>query len=102
MKFAVSFAMVVLLLGMPLGCILATCQIDGPAHPCCPRTAAKLTCPYDTFDSAKIANMVPGVGLPASDAIETASQTPNFSHDFAPLIVTDHSDSYILNRILRI
>lgn len=85
--------MVVPLLGMTLGCILATRQIDGPAHPCCPRTAAKLTCPYDTFDSAKVVNMVAVVALPASDAIEIASQTPNFSHEVAPLIVADHSDS---------
>lgn len=102
MKFAVSFAMVVLLLGMPLGCILATCQIDGAAHPCCPRTAAKLTCPYDTFDSAKVANMVAIVALPASEAIEIASQAPNFSREVAPLIVADYRDSYIFNRILRI
>jgi hypothetical protein len=99
MKFAVSLAMAVLLLGMPLSCLLAPCQIAPPAHPCCPRTGTNLKCPYDALDSAKVAILV--ASTPALERIEIA---PLISS--APIgpesIAADGSDSYILNRILRI
>ncbi len=102
MKFAASVAMAVLLLGMPLGCILATCQIDAPAHPCCPRTGANLKCPYDALDSAKVANTVAIAAVPVDLATEAAPpKVPSVTLDPAPPLA-DRSDSYILNRILRI
>ena len=101
MKLAVSVAMVVLLLGMPLGCILASCQGFLPAHPCCHRTSATLKCPYDYLDSAKVTNFVAVSTEPVEVAV-LAPPVPSFTLDSAPLIATDRSDSYIFNRILRI
>jgi hypothetical protein len=98
-KFAVSLALLVLLLGMPLGCILAA----SPAmHSCCPRTSANLKCPYDLFDSAKAATVLVTVSLPATRTIEIAPPSPVVMIVSAPLAVEDGSDLHMLNRILRI
>ena len=98
MKHAVSFAMVLLLLGMPLGCILTPCAI---AHPCCPKTDASLKCPYDTFDSAKVAGMVVAVSLPTGHT-QIEPDTTFVATPFTPSIEKDGSNLHILNRILRI
>jgi hypothetical protein len=98
MKHAVSFAMVLLLLGMPLGCILTPCAI---AHPCCPKTDANLKCPYDTFDSAKVASLVVTVSLPAGQA-QIEPEITFAATSFTPSIEKDESNLHILNRILRI
>lgn len=100
MKFAVSLAMAVLLLGMPLGCILASCQVAAPVHPCCPRTSPNLKCPYDTFDSAKVAIQVAMAVPPAVLGIAPPAASITFQP--APEPAEDLSDSYIFNRILRI
>jgi hypothetical protein len=99
MKFAVSLAMAVLLLGMPLACVVASCQIAPPAHPCCPRTGANLKCPYDALDSAKVATLV--ASMPAAERMEIAPQISSVLLD-SESVAADRSNTYILNRILRI
>jgi xanthine/uracil permease len=101
MKFAISVALVVLLLGMPLGCILAACQVVAPPHPCCPRTNTSVKCPYDALDSAKVATIAAVAVVPM--AAETGIAPANRSIvESSPTVTEDRSDLYILNRILRI
>jgi hypothetical protein len=98
MKFAVSIAIVVLLLGMPLGCILSACQ--PAASPCCPRTSANVKCLYDYLDSAKAVTPV-AISLPATTiGIVPPSQTS--VDDFSIAAIEPVGDLNILNRILRI
>jgi hypothetical protein len=99
MKYAVSVAMVVMLLGMPLGCIL---NFVPSVHPCCPRTGSTLKCPYDTFDSAKIAKVVATVAIPSADRTGIAPQVRSIPPTPVPSIAEDRSDLHLLNRILRI
>lgn len=100
MKFAVSIALIVLLLGMPLSCILAKCQVTAP---CCPRTNTSFKCPYDSLDSAKVANTAPTASAPMlSAAVEFVPPLANTRLEPPPAIVEDRGDLYILNRILRI
>lgn len=102
MRFGVSVALAVLLLGMPLGCVLAS----APAHPCCPDhkpdTSASLKCPYDVFDSATTGNLpAPVAALP----VQAAAFVPQMQSDpaiDAPIVVADGGDLLLLNRILRI
>src|SRR5579862_6695600 len=101
MKFAVSLALLVLLLGMPLSCLLAACPVPAPHHPCCPRTA-NFKCPYDTLDSAKLTSIAAIVPLPVADVTAIAPQITSVPLDAAPSIIQDRGDLYILNRILRI
>ena len=101
MKFAVSVALVVLLLGMPVGCILAAHQASA-AHPSCPRTSTNLKCPYDLFDSAKASShlAIAVVPVPAAIGIARPSLTDS---DALPLTIAPVSDDlYISNRTLRI
>ena len=100
MKFAVSVAIVVLLLGMPVGCILVGAS---PAHPCCPRTNTNVKCPYDALDAAKIVGFAAVMPVPIStmEAI-IAPATPSIMRDLLPEIAEDQPDLYVLNRILRI
>jgi hypothetical protein len=98
MKFAASVALVVLLLGMPLGCVLAG---SSPAHPCCPPTKASLKCPYDALDNAKTAVVAVAV-LPIATVIGIMPPSPPVVRDLLPEIAEDQPDLYVLNRILRI
>jgi hypothetical protein len=98
MRFAVSVALVVLLLvGMPLGCVLAGFS---PLHPCCPRTNVNSKCPYDALDSAKIAGVAAVVPMVAVTFIVPPSSP--VMRDLLPEIAEDQPDLYVLNRILRI
>jgi hypothetical protein len=99
MKFAVSVALVVLLLGLPLDCVLAKCQVPAP---CCPRTNTSFKCPYDALDSAKIAGIAAIANVPALSAAGFAPQAKNVELHPSPIIVEDRGDLYILNRLLRI
>jgi hypothetical protein len=100
MKFAVSMALVVLLLGMPLACILVACDAT-PAHPCCPRTTTNIRCPYDLFDSAKVASVSIAAHVPATIGIAIAPASASIM--LVPEDVgSDGSDLFLLNRILRI
>jgi hypothetical protein len=99
MKFAVSIALLVLLLGMPLACVFASCQLPAP---CCPRTNASFKCPYDALDSAKIASIVAIANVPVSPAAGFAPAAIHVESQPSPTIAKDSGDLYILNRILRI
>jgi len=98
MKFMVSMALVVLLLGMPLGCILAACEAT-PAHAHCPRTTTNIRCPYDLFDSAKVTSVAAHV--PPANGIAMAPLYASIT--LVPVAIANNSsDLLILNRILRI
>jgi hypothetical protein len=97
-KFAVSVAIVVLLLGMPVGCILVGAS---PAHPCCPRTNTNVKCPYDALDAAKIVGIVAVIPMPISIAA-IVPPSPSVMRDLLPEVAEDQPDLYILNRILRV
>jgi hypothetical protein len=99
MKFAVSIALVVLLLGMPLSCILAKCQVPAP---CCPRTSTSFKCPYDALDNAKVATIVANADVPIAVATGIAPPSPSIVRDLFLEIAEDRRGLYILNRILRI
>jgi|HubBroStandDraft_2_1064218.scaffolds.fasta_scaffold921876_1 hypothetical protein len=99
MKFAVSMALVALLLGMPLGCILVKCQVPAP---CCPRTSTSFKCPYDALDTAKVASLAAAVDVPIAVATGIAPPPPPVLRDLRPEIAEDQPDLCILNRILRI
>jgi hypothetical protein len=99
MKFAVSIAVIVLLLGMPLGCMLAG---SSPTHPCCPRTTATSKCPYDALDNAKVATITATVSLPVAIGSGIAPPSQPVLRDLLPEIADDQPDLYVLNRILRI
>jgi hypothetical protein len=100
MKFAVSIALVtLLLLGMPLGCILAG---SSPAHPCCPPTKANVKCPYDALDTAKIVNVAVVAVMPISAVMGIIPPSPPVMRDLLPETAEDQPDLYVLNRILRI
>jgi hypothetical protein len=99
MKIAISMALVVLLLGMPLGCILST---SPAAHPCCPRTSANLKCPYDLFDSAKASSHIVVAVAPVPVAVETNPPGPGVSELLATTAPAATNDLYISYRILRI
>jgi hypothetical protein len=99
MRFAVSIALVVLLLGMPLGCILAKCQVPAP---CCPRTSSSFKCPYDALDNAKVAAIAAAVSIPILAWVEIAPPSPPVMRDLLPEIAENQPDLYVLNRILRI
>jgi hypothetical protein len=98
-KFAVSVALVILLLGMPVGCILAG---YAPAHPCCPRTSVVSKCPYDALDNAKIASIAAHAVLPAAVSTGILPPSQPVLRDLLPEIAEDQPDLYVLNRILRI
>jgi hypothetical protein len=92
--------LVVLLLGMPVGCVLAGFN---PSHACCPGKSASSKCPYDTLDNAKAAKATAVANVPL--AIATAVITtprPLLVHDLLPEIAESQPDLYVLNRILRI
>ena len=99
MKFAVSVAIVVLLLGMPVGCILVGAS---PAHPCCPRTNTNVKCPYDALDAAKIVSFAAIVPATISVVAAIAPPSSGVLRDLLPEIAEDQPDLYILNRILRV
>jgi hypothetical protein len=99
MKLAVSMVLVVLLLGMPLGCILST---SPAAHPCCPRTSASIKCPYDLFDSAKASSHAAVAVAPVPVAIEIDPPGPGVPELFSPAEPAATNDLYISYRILRI
>ncbi len=99
MKFAVSIALVILFLGMPVGCVLAGAN---PAHPCCPHTNTNIRCPYDALDSAKIAGIAVVAVLPTAPLVGIAPPNPPVWRDLLPEIAEDQPDLYVLNRILRI
>jgi hypothetical protein len=101
MKFAVSMAIVILALGMPLGCILAAHQATA-AHPCCPRTGTNFKCPYDLFDSAKASHNVAIAPSPASVAMGIVPPALNVSKAPTVSIAPVCDDLCISNRILRI
>jgi hypothetical protein len=98
-KFAVAVAIVVLLLGMPVGCILVGAS---PAHPCCPRTNTNIKCPYDALDAAKIVGFAAIVPVPISVVAAITPPTSSVLRDLLPEVVEDQPDLYILNRILRV
>ncbi|HVO96656.1 MAG TPA: hypothetical protein VMT15_01250 [Bryobacteraceae bacterium] len=102
MRFGVSVALAVLLLGMPLGCVLAS----APAHPCCPHhkpdTSASIKCPYDVFDSATTGNLPAPVAALPVQAAAFVPHTQNFAPTGTPIVVEDGSDLLLVNRILRI
>jgi len=99
MKFAVSIALVVLLLGMPLGCVLAGIN---PAHPCCPRTSVISKCPYDTLDNAKIASIGLVAIVPIAVITLIAPPSAPVLQDLEPAVTEAQPDLYVLNRILRV
>jgi hypothetical protein len=99
MKFAVSVALMILLLGMPLSCVLANCQVPAP---CCPHTSTSFRCPYDALDSAKIAGIAAVANVPMAVATRTAPPDPRIDIGTSPTPTQDRTDLYILNRILRI
>jgi len=99
MKFAVSVAIIVLLLGMPIGCVLAGLS---PGHPCCPRTTASSKCPYDLLDAAKIAGIAAAAVVPVVASAAIAPPTQQVIQDLLPEAAEDQPDLYVLNRILRI
>lgn len=93
MRFVVALAMVLLLLGMPLGCVFAA-----PLHLCCPKSGANTKCPYDTIDSAKLARVVATASLPPKNGIFV-----EFSARFTPILACKNRDNLsILHQILRI
>jgi hypothetical protein len=92
-------AIVALLLGLPVGCVLAGIS---PAHPCCPHTTAASKCPYDALDAAKIVGIAIIAVLPAAAVTEIAPPSPPVMRDLLPEIADDQPDLYVLNRILRI
>jgi len=97
-KFTVSIALLVLLLGMPVGCILAGYH---PAHPCCPRTNINVRCPYDVLDNAKIVGIA-AVAVVPNAAVGITPPTTPLLRDLLPEIAEDQPDLHILNRILRV
>jgi len=99
MKFAVSIALVILFLGMPVGCVLAGAN---PAHPCCPRTGTNVKCPYDALDAAKIAGVAVVAAPPTAPLVGIAPPNPPVMQDLLPEIAEGQPDLYVLNRILRI
>jgi len=99
MKFAVSIALVILFLGMPVGCVLAGAN---PARPCRPRTSTNIRCPYDALDAAKIAGVVVVAAPPVAALVGIAPPNPPVMRDLLPEIAEDQPDLYVLNRILRI
>jgi hypothetical protein len=101
MKFTVSMALLVLLLGLPVGCILAAHQATA-AHPCCPRTSTNLKCPYDLFDSAKASSHLAIAIVPAPASLGIAPPTLNVSEALPLTIAPVSDDLCISNRILRI
>ena len=94
-------ALVVLLLGMPVGCILAAHQATA-AHPCCPRTSTNLKCPYDLFDSAKASSNLAIAVAPVPLAVRIDPPSLTVSGPLPLLIVPTSDDLCISNRILRI
>jgi hypothetical protein len=101
MKFAVSLALVVLMLGMPLGCILAAHQSTA-AHPCCPRTSTSFKCPYDLFDSAKASSNLAVAVAPVPVVVRIDPPALTVSDALPISIAPTTDDLYISNRILRI
>ena len=99
MKFAVSVAVVALLLAMPLGCILVKCQIFDA--PCCPQSKASVKCPYDALDSAKAAALAVA-SLPPAVVTGIVSPHPPVALEPVETPPDPRRDLYILNRILRI
>ena len=99
MKFMVSTALVVLLLGMPLGCILAGIN---PAHPCCPKTSVISKCPYDTLDNAKVGSSGHVAVLPVVVASAIAPPMAPMLQDLRPAVAEAQPDLYVINRILRV
>jgi hypothetical protein len=95
----VSAALVVLLLGMPLGCILAGIN---PAHPCCPKTSVISKCPYDTLDDAKIVNLGHIAVTPIVAATVISAPSAPVLQDLQPAVAEAQPDLYVLNRILRV
>jgi hypothetical protein len=89
MRFAVSVALVLLLLGMPLGCVLGACQLPAP---CCPRPGTTVKCPYDALDAAKVANLAAIANVPV--AVEAGTVPPSSSIDFIspPPVAEDRGD----------
>ncbi len=101
MKFAVSMALVVLMLAMPLSCILAAYQAPA-AHPCCPRTSTNLKCPYDLFDSAKASSNAAFAAVPVAVAVRIEPPIFSVSEALPLLIAPTGGDLYISNRVLRV
>jgi hypothetical protein len=101
MKFAVSLALVVLLLGMPLGCILAAHHATA-AHPCCPRNSTNLKCPYDLFDSAKASSNLGVAVAPVPVVVRIDSPALTVSDVLPISIAPTNDDLFISNRVLRI
>lgn len=99
MKFAISVALMILLFGMPLSCVLANCQVPAP---CCPRTSSGFKCPYDALDSAKIAGIATIANVPMAVATWIAPPDPRVEVRTSPAPPQDRTDLYIVNRILRI
>ncbi len=99
MKFAVSVALMTLLLGMPLSCVLANCQVPAP---CCPRTSTSFKCPYDALDSAKVAGIAAVANVPLAVGTWIAPPDPRIEIGTSPAPSQDRTDLYIVNRILRI
>lgn len=99
MKFAVSVALVLLLMGMPLGCILAGIN---PAHPCCPKTSVISKCPYDTLDNAKMASMGLVATVPVVAVTLVAPPAAPVLQDLQAAVAEAQPDLYVLNRILRV
>ena len=98
MKYWVSLALLVLLLGMPVGCILAG---SSPAHPCCPRKSMSLKCPYDALDNAKITSTAPVASVPMA-MVSVVLPNPPVMRDLLPEVAEAQPDLLVLNRILRI
>jgi hypothetical protein len=92
-------ALVVLLLGMPVGCILAG---YAPTHPCCPSKSASSKCPYDALDNAKAVNSAAIADVPMEIASAIAPPSLPRLRDLVPEIAESQPDLYVLNRILRI
>jgi hypothetical protein len=99
MKFAASVTLIVLLLGMPLGCILAG---STPSHPCCPPTKTSVKCPYDALDTAKIVSVAVITVMPVAAVMAIIPPGPTVTRDLLPEIAEDQPDLYVLNPILRI
>src|ERR1700722_159241 len=99
MKFAVSIALVTLLLGMPLGCVLAG---SSPSHPCCPPIKTSVKCPYDALDTAKIVSVAVIAVMPVAAVTGIIPSSPPVIRYLLPEIAEDQPDLYVLNRILRI
>jgi hypothetical protein len=103
MKFAVSIALLVVFLALPVNCILAACRVVPPSHHCCHRTGPELGCPYDVMDTSHAATYVTLAAIePKSIGSEIAPPIAAIDRFVSSPVSSHGGELHILNRILRI